>query len=467
MKMKKEILYLSFLIGIIVCFIIVFVLLKTPMNKSVSVVTLPIPPLLADNNPDPNISDFELKAQNGSSFFYKNTKTDTMGYNGSYLGPVLMVKTGEQVNMHITNELSEETSVHWHGLIVSGEMDGGPHQLIKPNKKWEPSFKIKQPAATLWFHPHVIGSTASQVYYGLAGLMIVKDDVTNSLNLPNSYGINDIPLIIQDRSFNQDGSFDYNSNMMDGAVGDTIIVNGAITPTLEVKQVKMRFRIVNGANARNFNLMLDNGTEFHQIASDGGFLEKPVVLKNLFISPGERSEIVVDFANFKEGQTVFMRSENLTIMTFKIAGSQQDDTSIPSELTKVERMGVSSSTPIKKIELNGMGQMVTLNGKKFDMERIDDVADIGKTEIWEITSIGSMMHSMGHPFHIHGVQFQVLSRSSINLSDSELGWKDTVFVGPNETVKILVQFQEKGLFMYHCHILEHEEAGMMGQIEVK
>lgn len=468
--MNKKNRYIYFLFAVILA-VSLMMRLEVPektitKTNNLAATYLPIPQLLDDKNPDPNIADYELRVQNGNSIFLDNKNTKTMGYNGNYLGPVVVVRRDELVNMHVKNELNEDTSVHWHGLKVSGKQDGGPHQVVKPNEVWEPSFRVNQTAATLWFHPHVIGSTASQVYYGLAGLMIVEDDISEKLNIPKTYGVNDIPLIIQDRSFSSDGTFDYNNNMMNGVYGDKIIVNGAITPTLEVKQVKMRFRIVNGSNARNYNLVVDNGAEFYQIASDGGFLEKPVGLRNLFISPGERAEIIVDFAKFKEGQTVAMTSGDSQVMIFKVSGPEQDDTSIPSELTEVKRMEFDSSTPIKRIELNGMGHMVTLNGRKFNMGRIDDTAEVGRTEIWEITNIGSMMHSMGHPFHVHGVQFQVLSRSSMELEDNEMGWKDTVFVDPNETVRIIVQFQEKGVFMYHCHILEHEEAGMMAQIEV-
>ena len=259
---------------------------------------LPIPVLLEDKNPDINISDYYIIAQEGKTNFIGNKQTLTMGYNGSYLGPVIKVRRGEEVRMHVTNELNDSTSVHWHGLELEGPADGGPRQVIPAGAKWEPSFTINQPAATLWFHPHVIGTTAMQVYYGLAGLLIVEDENTESLNLPNEYGVNDIPLIIQDRSFNEDGSFMYIDNMMDGAFGEYIMVNGAITPFLEVEQRKMRFRILNGANARNFNIGLSDNNEFYQIASDGGLLERPLVNDSLFISPGERAEIIIDFSKY-------------------------------------------------------------------------------------------------------------------------------------------------------------------------
>ncbi len=428
---------------------------------------LPIPPLLKDENEDENIADFNLTVQQGVTNFYGEVLTPTLGYNSSFLGPVIKVKRGEKVNMHVTNELTDSTSVHWHGLEVNGTEDGGPHQVIESGALWEPSFVINQQASTLWFHPHVIGTTASQVYYGLAGLLIIEDEFSESLNIPKDYGINDIPLIIQDRSFNKDGSFNYTTNMMDGVIGDTVLVNGAITPTLHVNQINMRFRIVNGANASNFKLELSDQTDFYQIASDGGFLEKPYTENSLFISPGERAEIIIDFSKYTEGEVIKLQSGNALIMTFIVGAKIDDQTEIPDSLVEITSLDENKAKSIKTIELDGMGHMVSLNGRKFDMNRIDDNVDLGAIEIWEITTNSSMMDQMGHPFHIHGTQFQVLTRNGKSPNDNEKGFKDTVFVGPGETVRIIVQFKNKGIFMYHCHILEHEEAGMMGQLEVK
>jgi len=428
---------------------------------------LPIPALLEDMNPKVGISDYYLSVQTGTTNFIEDKLTATMGYNGSYLGPVLKLTRGEEVNMHITNELNDTTSVHWHGLEVNGTEDGGPHQVVGIDTTWEPTFTIDQPAATLWFHPHVIGTTATQVYLGLAGLILIEDENSKSLNLPDEYGVNDIPLIIQDRSFDADGFFIYNDNMMNGVVGDVIIVNGAITPYLDVQQVKMRFRIVNGANASNFNLKLNDHSEFYQIASDGGLLEKPVLSDSLFISPGERAEIIIDFSKFNEGEKIELKSGNKQVMTFRIGGESNDLTTIPETLAKIEPIDESVATGMKTIELDGAGHMVSLNGRKFDMNRIDDNVVLGEVEIWEITANGTMMGKMGHPFHIHGTQFQILSRNGKEPGANEQGWKDTVYIQADETVRIIVKFKNEGVFMYHCHILEHEEAGMMGQLEVK
>jgi FtsP/CotA-like multicopper oxidase with cupredoxin domain len=429
---------------------------------------LPIPELLTDSNPDENISDYYLSAQYGISNFIESKQTPTLGYNGNYLGPVIKVSNGEEVRMHVNNELDESTSIHWHGLVVPGSADGGPHQVIPSQSKWEPSFTIDQPASTLWFHPHVIGSTAIQVYYGLAGMIIIEDENSKALNLPDDYGVNDIPLIIQDRSFNDEGSFVYLDNMMDGAFGEYVLVNGAITPNLVVDQVKMRFRVLNGANARNFNLRLEDNNEFYQIASDGGLLEAPLITDSFFVTPGERAEIIVDFSVYNKGDVIRLLNDNERVMTFIVGEDLEDHTEIPETLAVIEKMDENLATYVKTIVLDGMGHMVTMNGKQFDIDRIDDNVALGDIEIWEITTRGTMMMgSQGHPFHIHGTQFQVLSRNGNHTYLNEQGWKDTVYVRANETVRIIVRFEKEGLFMYHCHILEHEEAGMMGQLEVK
>jgi len=437
-------------------------------DSSGSVRTLPIPELLEDANPDERVSDYYLNVQEGETSFIGDRVTPTLGYNGSYLGPVIRLTRGQEVNMHVKNALNEETSVHWHGLEVEGTADGGPRQVIGAGDLWEPSFTVNQPASTLWFHPHVMGTTALQVYYGLAGMIIIDDEHSESLNLPDEYGVNDIPLIIQDRSFAEDGTFFYYDNMMDGATGEYIMVNGAIEPYLDVDQVKMRFRIVNGANARNFDLELGDRSDFHQIASDGGLLEAPVKSSSLFISPGERAEIIIDFSGYNEGETLELRSGGELIMTFRVGKDKEDTTEIPEKLAAIEKFSEGQASSVKTIELDGMGHMVSLNGRQFDMDRIDDDVVLGETEIWEITTQRSMMMgSSGHPFHIHGTQFQVLSRDGRKPPLNEQGWKDTVFVGSGETVRIIVKFNYKGVFMYHCHILEHEEAGMMGQLEVR
>jgi blue copper oxidase len=215
------------------------------------------------------------------------------------------VRRGDEVHVTVENALNTVTTVHWHGLLAPGYNDGGPQQLIRPGENWRPVLKINQPAATLWFHPHPHHDTARQIYMGLTGIMIIDDGSDARLDLPRTYGVDDLPIILQDRSIDSDGSIGYDNNDLDaldiayGARGDTIVVNGAIAPTAKVPAGLVRLRLLNAANAQNFDLRFKDGRTFHVIASDGGFLPAPVPLTRLMISPAERFEILVDFSDGK------------------------------------------------------------------------------------------------------------------------------------------------------------------------
>jgi blue copper oxidase len=456
---------------------------------------LPIPPSLEDLNADAGVAEFELVARESESFFFDGVETPTYGYNGSYLGPVIRVRRGDDVTIKVKNELGEETTVHWHGLLVPGEFDGGPHQVIEPGAEWEPHFTIEQPAATLWYHPHPHGNTGRQVYMGLAGLFIIDDAVSDSLDIPKKYGVNDIPLIIQDRRFVADGSFEYKTDMADmmqGMLGDTILVNGAVNTYLDVPAENVRFRILNGSNARTYKLSLSDSREFYQIASDSGFLSEPVMMKTLRLSPGERAEIIVDFSPYETGERITLVSPGFEIVEFRVIEGVEDTTTIPELLTVVEKTPESDAEITRSVELTGMGPNVSINGLKFDMDRIDEFVELGATEIWEIRNLSTMMgHGMAgrgmhggrggmmgrrgsgmmgavaHPFHIHGVRFQLLDRDGRPPPANERGWKDTILIEPGETVRVIARFDYPGIFVYHCHILEHEDDGMMAQCEVK
>ncbi|MGG6447409.1 multicopper oxidase family protein [Pseudobacillus badius] len=433
---------------------------------------LPIPPLLKDENPDPSKSEFSLTAQQSTMEFIKGKKTETFGYNGDYLGPVIRVKKGEDVSIKIKNKLAEATTVHWHGLEVDGEQDGGPHNGIKPGTTWNPQFKIEQSAATLWYHPHLLHETGEHVYKGLAGLFYIDDEVSEKLDIPKEYGVNDVPLIIQDKQMDDEGQFDYDLSMHDtmmGLQGDTILVNGAINPYLEVPKGLMRLRLLNGSNARIYEFSLNNDQEFFQIASDGGLLEKPVKVNKLVLSPAERAEILVDFSSFKDGEVVELTDQGTAFMKFIVKGKKEEKVTMPDKLAAIPRIDPSNSVRTREFVFQGMGRNVNINGKQMDMDRIDEELKLNDTEIWEITNDTGMgmMGGMGHPFHAHGVQFQILDRDGKAPPDNEKGWKDTILVYPDEKVRVIATFNKKGLFMYHCHILEHEDVGMMGQFQVE
>lgn len=442
---------------------------------------LPIPPVLEDENPEEGKAEFSLIAQKGETEFYDGQTAETYGYNGNYLGPVIRVREGDDVTVNVENALDEETTVHWHGLEVPGEADGGPHSAILPGDTWHPEFEIKQPASTLWFHPHPHLKTGEQVYKGLAGLLLIEDEVSDSLDIPKDYGENDIPLIVQDKAFKSDGTFDYNPGMHDimtGLHGNIPLINGAVDPYIEVPQGKMRFRVLNGSNARTYDFELSDNQPFHQIASDGGFLEAPVEMNRLTLSSAERAEIIIDFSEYEAGDTVSFSDNGTRLMQFKVADEEGIQAELPEQLTEIERLDPKEADVTRQFTLGGMGPNVNINGRQMDMNRMDEEVNLNDIEIWEISNdsggmMGGMMNGMGgmggtiHPFHIHGIQFQVLDRNGNPPTENEKGWKDTVLIGEDETVRIIAKFTEPGVFMYHCHILEHEDAGMMGQFEVK
>lgn len=431
---------------------------------------LVIPPLL-EKQKDSEF-DYEVVAQEGTKQFFNGSPTKTYGYNGKVLGPTLQLKEGEAVKVKVRNELNEPTTFHWHGLEVPGTEDGGPSSIIQPGESKIVTLKADQPAATLWYHPHPHKSTAEQVFKGLAGMLYVEQTGQVATGLPHTYGMDDIPLIFQDRLFDENQQLDYENLMnSDGTIGDVSLVNGIHNPKLTVTQPIMRFRILNGANARNYTFRLSNGATFTQIASDGGLLSEPVETDEITLSPSERAEILIDFSAMDSGEPIAITDEEgnaLLPFDLDIDGggtgekesvSWTDDTSF---LTEEEK----SLSVTKEIELFGMMDKVTINGKKFDPDRIDLRQEKGVSEVWEIYNKPDEMGGMIHPFHIHGTQFKIISRDGKEPEPNERGLKDSVLIEPGERVKLLVTFPEEGIYMYHCHILEHEDNGMMGQVEV-
>src|SRR5699024_6072082 len=246
---------------------------EVSLNNSTGENELKIPSLHEDENEKKGEVAYTVRAQKGETEIFEGTKTKTLGYNGDFLGPVLRFNKGDKVKIKLINDLDEEVTFHWHGLEVPGEVDGGPHASIKPGEEDEVEFKVTQEASTLWFHPHPEGSTAEQVYNGLAGLIYIEDDNYKDLNLPDKYGENDIPLVFQDKTFDDKKQLNYSAAMNeDGTVGNTSLINGTLNPKLTVNQEKVRLRLLNGSNARNYTFKLNTGDSFKQIATDGGLL---------------------------------------------------------------------------------------------------------------------------------------------------------------------------------------------------
>ncbi|TCI42169.1 copper oxidase [Exiguobacterium sp. SH3S2] len=427
---------------------------------------LPIPERLRPDRVTEDELYYTVRAQIGDSqFLSAGAQTETLGYNGDLLGPMIELPKGKTVYINTINQLNDPTSFHWHGLVIPGKQDGGPHQLINPGEQHQVRLDIDQEPGTLWFHPHPMGDTAEQVYRGLAGLLYVTDESAET-DIPNEYGVDDIPLIVQDRLFTDDGRLDYDRQMnIDGTVGDTLLANGAINATFDVTTNTLRVRLVNGSNARNLDFSLSNGEPFTQIATDGGLLDKPVSLKTLTLTPSERAEILIDFSDLSLGDDIALQADGIPFTTFTVRDRIDQD---GEWIDAFEGASVSNDSSVadRRLTLFGMGNMVTIDGKQFDPGRIDIDVQQGTTEVWEIYNRKDMMGGMTHPFHVHGVQFRILERDGNPPPDNERGWKDTVAVAPGEKVKIEMTFKETGTFMYHCHILEHEENGMMGQLRV-
>ncbi len=455
---------------------------------------------------------FQLTLQKGVSNFLPGIETATLGINGAYLGPTLLFKRHEKVSLHITNKIGEASSLHWHGFHLPATEDGGPHQMIENSDAWNPQFEVLQFAGTFWYHSHALHRSGEQVYKGLAGMIIVEDE-EQGVALPDNYGIDDIPLIVQDRRFNKDGSLDYMSRYEDtvmGLQGDTILVNGTLNAHFQASTRLVRFRILNGSNARTYRFTFSDNRDFLQIGSDGGLLEAPVNIKQLELAPAERAEIVVQFnpseslkllsiarpssfAEFPGSMSHMMRTLNaqdFDILTLSADPQLYDNGEIPSHLTSISRLPESTATNSRSFLLsmgagmrsgsdrgpgtgmrNGLGGgygggNFTINGRRIETSFINERIRLNTTEIWELSNNSPMMH----PFHLHNGQFQILDRNGKPTPANETGWKDTVKIGSGELVRIIVRFtdfaDEKNPYMYHCHILEHEDRGMMGQFLV-
>ncbi|MBO1002927.1 multicopper oxidase family protein [Pseudogracilibacillus auburnensis] len=438
-----------------------------PLQQSTGENELRIPPILESDKEIGNEVYYTIEAQKGQTEIFEGIQTKTLGYNSSFLGPVMKLKKGQNVHIKLKNSLDEETTFHWHGLIIDGEADGGPHDVIQPGEEKEINFKVQQDRATLWFHPHPKGKTAKQVFEGLAGLIYIED----SKDDPFEYGENDFPLILQDRTFNNQKQLDYQFvQHPDGTMGESLLINGTLSPRLTVNNEKVRFRLLNGSNMRNYTIKLSNNQSFQQIASDGGLLNAPVELKELQLTPSERAEIVIDFSKFKKDEDIkLIMDDGTVLLPFQIKDKGKEvKNEIQEPLTPVTISNEEMQKQVsKEIVLFGMGHHVTINGKKFDMNRIDFTQKKGETEVWEIYNKPDMMGGMIHPFHIHGTQFKVISINGEEPPENLQGYKDTIALDPGDRAKIAVKFEEKGVFMYHCHILEHEDNGMMGQIKVE
>ncbi|WP_405791405.1 multicopper oxidase domain-containing protein [Streptomyces sp. NBC_00029] len=439
---------------------------------------LVVPPLAGSTVEADGTRVFDLRMQAGETEFTAGTRTPTWGFNGSHLGPTLRAAKGEKVRVRVVNTLPEESTVHWHGMHLPAAMDGGPHQMVPAGGSWAPEWTIAQPAATLWYHPHPHGATETHVRRGLAGLFLLDDAESAALPLPKTYGVDDIPVIVQDVTF--DGAkLDHDHKLMRnvGFLGDRTMVNGTLDPYVAVQDELVRLRLLNASTARVYTFGFDDGRAFRQIASDGGLLEAPYSTDHLRLSPGERAEIVI---RMQPGEERVLRSypldagldfwnqrfgggdDSFDVMQLRAAPTLRPSTELPRALVAAALPTGEESARSRFFELKMSG----INGRKMDMSRVDETVTRGTAETWTLRNNDGMPHN----FHVHDVQFRILDINGAAPPPPLRGPKDTVFIPSGSTVRIALRFDGPAdpdtPYMYHCHLLYHEDKGMMGQFVV-
>jgi FtsP/CotA-like multicopper oxidase with cupredoxin domain len=388
------------------------------------------------------------------------------GIVAGFPGPTLVASSGTTTSVAFHNNLSQESTVHWHGMVVPTAQDGQPHEAVLPGQSRNYDFTVNQRAALNWYHPHPHMLTGEQVCLGLAGAFIVRDAEEATLGLPG--GVYEVPLILRDANFDRTGNLIYNPRSS-GFVGDAPLVNGTLSPTLDVGVALYRLRILNGANARLFRIALSNGKPFLLIGNDGGLLPEVATVNEIEFSPGERLDVLVDFRGMSPGTKVMLHDLNAgwdllefvvgTAVSGGIAGQS------PSALNPI--VALTNPVNTRVFSFDGMRR---INGLEFDPNRIDFEVPAHTTEHWRFTTNGNAPH----PVHVHGASFQVVARTGgrDRLYPWEAGWKDTVLLKDRETVDVLIRFDSgftgptNGRYVLHCHKLEHEDMGMMATFVV-
>ena len=441
----------------------------------------------------------------------------------TYLGPVIRLRRGQRVRVRFTNDLPQETIIHWHGLHVPAAMDGHPRFAVGPGQSYLYEFDVLNRAGTYWYHPHPHGLTGEQVYYGLAGLFLISDEEEDAAGLP--VGEYDLPLVLQDRVFDNDNQLIYLPNgMMDrmtGFLGDRILVNGRPDMRMSLATRAYRLRLLNGSSSRIYKLAWGDGTPMTVIGTDGGLLEQPVQRAYVTLAPAERIDLWLDLSDRPVGTEMVLRSlpfagaesglmmgggmgrgmgggmmgtspslpngAAFPVLRLGVDRAEREILSLPGRLSTFERYrledAVNRGNP-RNFHMIMRHMAWTINGRLFEMEAVapDEVVRLDTLEVWDLyNKAGGMGMGMGmglpHPIHIHGLQFQVVERQVDprqaaawkTVSDGYIdeGWKDVVLLMPGERARLLLKFEDHtGLFLYHCHNLEHEDMGMMRNFQV-
>ena len=479
---------------------------------------LPIPQIAkpagtrpSPDNPSSKVPYYRLAMRQIEARVHRDLKPTRMwGFSGTSPGPTFETRSGQGLLVEWINQLPAQhylpidhsihgaeadkpevrAVTHLHGAKAPAASDGYPEDWYVPGKSKLYYYPNQQDAAMLWYHDHAIGITRLNMYAGLFGAFLVRDELEDGLNLPG--GKCEIPLVLCDRSFDRDGQLFYpvspdpKSPWVSEVFGDGILVNGKLFPYLEVGPRKYRFRVLNAANGRFFHLSFANGLEFHQIGTDLGLLPAPVALKSLLLAPGERADLVMDFSRHA-GENIVLSNDSLTVMQFRVAKAAADDKSqLPSSLRPVSKLAESDAIKTRVLtlgeadDMGGNPKAMLLNNAHWDMPVTEDPT-LGSTEIWTLLNFTDD----SHPIHLHMVRFQILDRRSfepeayyhggkiqyigeaIPPAANESGWKDTVQAHPGMATRIIARFDGyPGRYVWHCHILEHEDNEMMRPYDV-
>jgi FtsP/CotA-like multicopper oxidase with cupredoxin domain len=433
--------------------------------------------VLADESPDPRTVEVTLVAAPASLSLVPGTTSDVFAYNGRVPGPVLEAREGDRVVVHFRNDLPVPTTVHWHGLHIPAVQDGSPFHLVPAGGTRDYVFTLLPGSAgTYWYHPHPHHQTGYQVAKGLYGAIIVRapDDP-----IPSS--VADRLVVLHDNRFDAGGQVDVpptdsprgRIDFENGREGDVLFVNGEVMPTIAIRAGEVqRWRIVNASAARVYRLSLPGHTLLH-VGSDGGLFETPVEVKELLLANGERAEVLVRATGAPGSRVVletlpydryipqtkpadWERPRPLLALQYT-SDAPVAPVALPATMRRVPAIDTTKVTVRRVVALSqGM-----INGRVMDEARVDFEGKLGATEIWEVENLVGM----DHPFHLHGFQFQVLDRDGVPEKDRR--WKDTVNVPKHSALRFVVRFDRfAGKWMFHCHILDHEDHGMMGVLEI-
>ncbi|HMP82204.1 MAG TPA: multicopper oxidase family protein [Verrucomicrobiota bacterium] len=422
--------------------------------------------------------------------------TPVWGFNGLYPGPTIKATKGQPVVVRFVSQLPDThgmnaeasaeigmmyPAVHLHGAHVAPEDDGHPLASVPGMTQRDYNYPNNQRAATLLYHDHTHGQTGLHVYHGLAGLYLIDDPEEQNLGLPG--GDYDIPLLIQDRLFNKDGSFSYvldKNTRETGMLGDRILVNGVVQPHFKVARRKYRFRIVNASNARVLYLQLETLADFIQIGTDGGLLPKPVKKRMIELSPFQRADVVLDFSGYTKGAKVVMRNcqdclwcpkctgPSTFVMRFDVEDDAEDNSTVPTGLSPWQNLPVTARTVTREFTLTRKttpdGTVWMINGQTYDMKNPPLIqVKHGDVEKWKFVNLTGHQH----PIHIHLIQFQVLDINGVPQDPSLHGWRDVLVAPPNGHMTVVARYAGyTGRYLFHCHNLEHEDLGMMADYEI-